>query len=114
MDEIAIPLIALTGVAFVLFGRMVSFETMEDADKRRGEEVENCALFGNSFFYVAITIVHCLILAGLLASTELEVEDDNAGLYWTSVIFAIIYLGVYVLQRIVECFDDGLRRPCRK
>ena len=114
MDEIAIPLIALTGVAFVLFGRMVSFESYDEAEDRREKECQNCVLWGNSFFYVAITIVHCLILAGLLASWSVGVEDDNAGLYWTSVIFAIIYLVVYVLQRILECFDDGLRRPCRK
>lgn len=114
MDGIAIVLIALTGVAFLLFLRMVAFETMEDADKRREKETSaiDFPLLGNSFFYVAITIVHWCILAGLLASASVEVED--ADLYWGSVIFAIIYLVVYVLQRILECFGGGLRRPCRK
>lgn len=115
MDDIAIGLIALTGVAFLLFVIMVSSETMEDADKRRGEETSaiDFPLLGNSLFYVAITIVHWFILAGLLASWSVEVED--ADLYWGSLIFAIIYLVVYVLQRIAEWRNyPGLRRPCRK
>jgi hypothetical protein len=114
MDPLVILLLACTGVAFLLFVRMVSFETLEDAKKRRGGEGHTDPPWGNICFYAPMSLAHAGIISTLLVLLILNRgEEDDA--YWGSLIFAIIYLVVYVLQRILEWRNyPGLRRTCCK
>ena len=101
-------------VAFIMFGVMVAFESMEDAQKRRKLELEPVYVveypLGNAWEWMVrvYSLLHMWVIVALLLTIG---RDDDEG-YWAMVIFAIIYYVVYVVQRILEsCGYRGLRTP---